>query len=633
MARKTRQRSEERKSALWGTGNRGGEHRSSALWGRGGRGAATALVAAFALLAPIAAFADNGNGNGNGQTFDKGWAKQYGGVSGDGVNDSTFVQSSLWNQAKQNGNQKIHVIIQSINGVTDAESAFNNSDDNGDGDRLANRLNLIGAVAVEIKAKRLAKLAQNPNLIITPDAPVHATGALNTSTQLWPYKSGLATLWGTTYYPAPSAPTIAIVDSGLDANRADFWGRAYPQVTLDSRNRGAYGDDRGHGTFVAGIAAGGAKGYAGAAPNARILPVRVIDGKGTALTSDVIAAAQWILANKAAYNIRVANFSLHSGTATHFYFDPLDRAVEQLWFHGVTVVAAAGNYGRADGPSGVRYSPGNDPFVITVGAVDIGHWVSSVWDTVAPWSAYGYTEDGFAKPEIGAPGRYMVGPVPVAASLVSERPDHVVAAGYMELSGTSFAAPAVAGAAAQILARHPGYTPDQVKGALMLTAKPVKNAAPGAVGVGQLSAGKAAKLLYTPPNPNRAAEQFVKTDAYGNTTFDYSTWAATAHANHSWDAASWSDASWAAASWSDASWSDASWSDASWSDASWADASWADASWADASWADSSSEDAAEGDNSAPAAPLDTQATIDLQSDPDLALPVDSTTTTTTTLP
>ena len=120
--------------------------------------------------------------------------------------------------------------------------------------------------------------------------------------------------------------------------------------------------------------------------------------------------------------------------------------MEKLWFNGVVVVAAAGNYGIADGPSGVLYAPGNDPFVMTVGAVDIGGTNEPDDDVAAPWSAYGYTLDGFAKPELAAPGRYMVGPVPEGSTLVVERPDKVVAPGYIQLSGTSFAAPVVAGA-------------------------------------------------------------------------------------------------------------------------------------------------------------------------------------------
>jgi serine protease AprX len=313
----------------------------------------------------------------------------------------------------------------------------------------------------------------------------------------------------------------------------------------------------------------------------------------------------------------VANFSLHAGTATHFYFDPLDRAVEKLWFNGVTVVAAAGNYGSAAGPSGVVFAPGNDPFVITVGAVDLGSSIYRYDDTVAPWSAYGSTEDGFAKPELGAAGRYMIGPVPMSSTLALQRPDHIVAPGYMQLSGTSFAAPVVAGAAAQILARHPSWTPDQIKGALMLTAKPVPGAAPFASGVGEVRPASASSVS-SPPNPNLAAEQFVRVDpASGGVTFDYASWASVAHANASWNDASWADASWADASWSEASWADASWSDASWADASWADASWADASWADASWADSAHEDGAL-DGTAVLPVMDATTVAKLATDPDL---------------
>ena len=104
---------------------------------------------------------------------------------------------------------------------------------------------------------------------------------------------------------------------------------------------------------MASIAAGSAAGYAGAAPNAKLIDLDVMDDNGVGRTSDVIAAAEWIYQNKAAYNIRVANFSLHTGAVNHFWLDPLNVAVEKLWFSGVVVVAAAGNYGKADGPSGV----------------------------------------------------------------------------------------------------------------------------------------------------------------------------------------------------------------------------------------------------------------------------------------
>ena len=157
----------------------------------------------------------------------------------------------------------------------------------------------------------------------------------------------------------------------------------------------------------------------------------------------MIAAAEWIYRNKAAYDIRVANFSLHTGAVNHFWLDPLNVAVEKLWFNGVVVVAAAGNYGLADAASGVRHAPGSDPFVITVGSVDIGGTAGIGNDARPAFSAYGRTPDGFWKPEICAPGRYMLGAIPAGSTPAQQRADKLLPDGYIELSGTSFAAPVI----------------------------------------------------------------------------------------------------------------------------------------------------------------------------------------------
>ena len=579
-------RGDSRRNMLWGSG---GGKRGNALWGRGGRTTVLTAIAACTLLLPLAAGAKDGSPGNHGQTF---------------------VTPGLLDKAAQNPGQKLHVIVQSSSGTSDATDKIV-----GLGAGVRKRLDVIGAVAIDITAGKLATLAKQPGLTITPDSSVHLSGTVS-SDQMWPYESGVAKLWGTATSPAPQAPTIAIVDSGIEANRADFGNgsRVVGNVTLTGSTANTPGDGRGHGTFVAGIAAGSADHYAGAAPNAGILSIDVMDDTGTARTSDVIAACGFILANKGKYNIRVANFSLHSAAFNHFYNDPLDLAVEKLWFNGIFVVAAAGNYGSATGPSGVMHAPGNDPFVMTVGAVDIGNKVAVGDDRNASWSAYGYTEDGFAKPELGAPGRFMIGPVPQGSTLVAQKPGNVVAPGYIQLSGTSFAAPVVAGAAAQLIARHPNWTPDQVKGALMLSAKPVPQAQPGSVGVGQLNAGKAADLMATPPSPNLALNRFLVSGS-GSLSFDAASWAEMVSGN-----ASWADASWADASWADASWSAASWADASWADASWADASWADAAFAQASWADSATEDGAEGEAAGTPPEMSAEAYAELQADPYLAL-------------
>ena len=569
-------RGESRSSALWGTGNRGGESRSSALWGKGGRGAITALVAMLAISVPFAASAN-----------------KHARLAGKSSPKRTWISPGLLKGAKKHPNQYVRVIIQSTDGtISPAVSALtrvNNFAD--DGTAVSRRLTLIDGLATTIKANRVAALMKIPNLIVTPDVAVHVDSY--SSNQLWPYETGVSKAWsGLDALPTGSVPAIAIVDSGIQPGRSDFGNRVLANVKFSTLPDDSPGDGRGHGTFVAGIAAGGADGYTGTTPQAPLVSLDVMDDHGVARTSDVIAACQWILANKAQYNIRVANFSLHASNASHFFHDPLDLAVEKLWFNGVTVVAAAGNYGYPDKPSGVPFAPGNDPFVITVGAVDIGGTKSINDDVNAPWSAWGRTLDGFMKPDLSAPGRYMVGPVPGGSTLALERPDKVTAPGYMQLSGTSFSAPVIAGAAAQILARHPSFTPDQVKGVLMESTRPVPDAPDGAVGVGEFRMGRGAYIQY-PPNPNKALGQFVKANLTTGEAFDAVSWLDVAKANVSWDSVSWDSVSW-----NDAAWNVVSWADVSWESVSWADVSWADVSWADVSWADTSYEDAAEGDTS-----------------------------------
>jgi serine protease AprX len=593
-------RNETRSSALWGTGNRGGESRSSALWGRGGRGAVTALAAMLVLSVPFAAS-----------------APKHGRLAAKVTPKKTWISPGLVKSAKQHPNQYVRVIIQSTNGsITPALSAFTHVNQFADDDRgsVTRRLSLVDGVAASVRLRDVARLANLPNLIVTPDVQVRTSGL--SSSQLWPFETGLSKGWSGGDAPKPgSVPAIAIVDSGIQPGRTDFGSRVLANVKFSTLPDDSPGDGRGHGTFVAGIAAGGAENYTGGTPQAPLVSLDVMDDHGVARTSDVIAAAQWILANKTTYNIRVANFSLHSATKSHFFRDPLDQAVEKLWFSGVVVVAAAGNYGVPTGPSGVLYAPGNDPFVVTVGAIDIGGTKNTHDDTSAPWSAYGRTPDGFMKPELAAPGRYMVGPVPATSTLAIEKATNVVAPGYIQLSGTSFAAPIISAAAAQILGKHPEYTPDQVKGALMASTKAVDGAPVGSVGVGEIQVTNAA-AMKTPPNPNKALEQFVKPDLTGSSVFDAVSWSDMAKANVSWDSVSWADVSWA-----DTAASAVSWADVSWASVSWADVSWADVSWADVSWADSSYEDAAESDAAAdPSAyELTPEQAAEIMADPETA--------------
>ncbi len=513
----------------------------------------------LALAAPLAAIADH-------------------------QDEDAYVQASLLQAARERPAGIFPIIVQAGDGTSTAEVAdevTKRLDDNSTtADQLTGRFQSVTGVSAKLTGEQILDLAEDGDIqAITRDAPMVAAQTLDLRTELqrlrfWLDSTKLGEARRTT---RSRLPTIAIVDSGIEARR-DFGSRIVGQVSLTQLQPNANADGRGHGTFVAGLAAGA---Y-GAAPAAQIVSLDVMDDNGKALTSDVIAAADWILQNKDRYGIRVANFSLHSSRPSSFRTDPLDRAVERLWFSGVVVVASAGNYAEKGAASGIPFAPANDPFVLTVGATDLGVTTGAGDDSNAPWSAHGRTPDGFLKPDIGAPGRRLAGPVPPASTLLKEHPDRSVYPGYMRLSGTSFAAPLVSAAAAYVLAVHPQWTPDQVKGALMISADKAGNAVPGSLGVGSLDA-LAAQRVSEPPNPNRALNRFLINDSAGGEypLFDTASWDSAVKSDASWDSASWADVSW-----SDASWDSASWADVSWSDASWADASWADVSWADVSWVD-----------------------------------------------
>jgi len=565
---------ESRASGLWGT-RRGGRGTDGRQHTSGKRGLLALLV--LALAAPLAATASGGNGS-----------------------PQSYLAPSLERAATQTPDRSVAVIVQGPSG-SDARHAL---------DRLGSvgeRLGVVDAAAGTIRAGDLPQLAAQPGLVITPDNPVvldtgHQTDTGLSSGELWPHAVGVDQFWGQAPkwkkphgngggggQPIGAAPTIAFVDSGIEPGRTDFGDRILASVDLTSLPNNSPGDGYGHGTIVAGLAAGSAPRYTGAAPTAGIVSLDVMDDQGMARTSDVIAAAQWILDNRDEYDIRVANFSLHSATASSFRWDPLDKAVEKLWFSGVTVVTSAGNEGQSQNkPVRMGFAPANDPFVVTVGALDLHNSTNTEQTSVAPWSAWGYTYDGFAKPELSAPGRAITGPIPSGSTLAEDRKGQVVETPdgtYIKLSGTSLSAPIVSGIAADLLALRPGLTPDQLKGALMLGALPLRKVQTAAAGVGEVYL-PAAALIAFPPNPNRALDRFLVPDPAGpGVVFDDVAWHDAAKSSSVWNSVSWSDG-WNGARWSVSSWATVSWSDVSWSDVSWSDVSWSDVSWEDTAYAD-----------------------------------------------
>jgi serine protease AprX len=257
------------------------------------------------------------------------------------------------------------------------------------------------------------------------------------------------------------------------------------------------GDGFGHGTHVAGIIAGNGfnstgqgdfQTLRGIAPNAQLIDLRVLDSNGEGADSDVIAAIETAIQLKNKFNIQIINLSLGRPVYESYTLDPLCQAVEAAYQAGIVVVVSAGNDGRDNSAGNNGYgtisAPGNDPYVITVGAMKSMGTPDRGDDLIATYSSKGPTIiDHVAKPDIVAPGNLVSSFMGNGATtLATTYPQNVVpmsyyqtggssaASPYFVLSGTSMAAPVVSGAAALLLQAQPTLTPDQVKARLMKTA-------------------------------------------------------------------------------------------------------------------------------------------------------------------
>jgi serine protease AprX len=287
---------------------------------------------------------------------------------------------------------------------------------------------------------------------------------------------------------------VALIDSGISAN-TNLANLVYSQ---DFTGSGNTTDQFGHGEHVAGIVASTASSQAawsstdtrmfkGIAPGVKLVNLRVLDKNGEGTDSAIIAAIDKAITLKQTYNIRVINLSLGRPVFESYQLDPLCKAVEAAWKAGIVVVVAAGNDGRDNsfGTSGYGTieAPGNDPYVITVGAMKTEATANRSDDLIASYSSKGPTQvDHIVKPDILAPGNQIVSlNASHLATLFLNHPANRVQTSYFEtqsvfqgdffmLSGTSMAAPVVSAAAADLLQLRPSLTPDQIKTLLMQTA-------------------------------------------------------------------------------------------------------------------------------------------------------------------
>ena len=456
------------------------------------------------------------------------------------------------------------------------------------GGRVTAYLPLIGAVAAEVPTR--ARFA--PGTSVVPDRPVRATGADVAATTA---AGTVQQTIGLSDGPHGAGVTVAVVDTGV-ADHPDLAGRIVAHInTSDS----PAGDGYGHGTFVAGLIAGsGASStgrWPGVATAARILDVQVADADGTTSLSNVLRGLQAVADRPATEGVRIVNLAMSAPTALPVHVDPLTRALDELWARGITVVVPAGN----DGPDARTVtSPGTDPALLTVGALDEKGTATRGDDVVPAWSSRGPAAQGVAKPDVVAPGASVVSLRVPGSAIDAAHPTARVGEQHFRGSGSSMATAVTAGAVAAVLAARPELAPDDVKALLMGTAyrgAGLRDA--DAAGLGGVDAGRAMvaplpqrepdrrpPVVGTLPDPDVAAwHAYVSAVRAGDAAAAARSWADLSPAARSWAARSWAARSWAARSWAARSWAGEDWTARSWS--GWSARSWSAVDWESMEWA------------------------------------------------
>jgi serine protease AprX len=430
----------------------------------------------------------------------------------------------------------------------------------------------IGAEIVRATPAALRALAATPGVGgVQVDAPVRTADAgADTAGQgvySWAGLGGNAGRAG-----AGRDVTVAVVDTGVSDTEAlsRASGRLVDGVDAspladggEPLTQGRFPDGFGHGTFLAGLIAGGwlpgAQRPLGVAPAARIVNVKVATDDGRTSLAAVLAGLDWVASHRPIDVVSLALAAERPGDA--YGADPLTVAVARLRGRGITVLAAAGNVAGRVG------DPGFAPRALTVGAAD----TTGSSAGVAPFSGSAVVA-GMRKPDVVAPGVRVLGLLPEDSVLARAFPGARQADGLWRGSGTSEATAVATGAAAVYLGEHPTANAIEVKQALRGAAAPLADERAGA------------GLLRS------AGDEMGDT---GEDAFDAQEFWSQAWAENGWFSelrAAWSQDSWpvwgpwSADRWSAKSWSAKSWSAKSWSAKSWSAKSWSAKSWGGDSW-------------------------------------------------
>jgi serine protease AprX len=400
------------------------------------------------------------------------------------------------------------------------------------------------------------------------------------------------TTWGTT----GKGVDVALIDSGVvPVDGLAGPGKIVngPDLSADASVAGMrHLDAYGHGTHMAGIIAGrdsavgsGQLGesnqFVGIAPDARLVNVKVASADGSTDVARVIAAIDWVVQhrNDAGMNIRVLSLSFSATAAQSYLLDPLSRAVENAWHHGIVTVVASGNEGAG---AATLTNPAINPYVIAVGASDNQGTSSVVDDTVAAFTNGG---DATRRVDLVAPGRSIVSLRDPGSYVDEHHPEGRVTGDrsfrFFRGTGTSQATAVVSGGAALLLQQRPDLTPDQVKDLLVSTARPLAAGTTGLLDiVGALGRSTPDAVQTharaTGTGPIASSETSVATDVahvFGQI------WSGNRWSGNRWSGNRWSGNRWSGNRWSGNRWSGNRWSGNRWSGNRWSGNRWSGNRW------------------------------------------------------
>jgi serine protease AprX len=402
--------------------------------------------------------------------------------------------------------------------------------------------------------------------------------------------------------------TVAVLDTGID-NLPDFSGRLAGGVDLTNGNA-PFQDSYGHGTFVAGLIAGNgasSKGkYSGEAPGAKLVSIKVAGADGTTHLGTLISGLEWAADHRSDYGIKVLNLSLGLQPISSTVTNPLDQAVEAVWKSGITVIASAGNAGPFNG---TILSPGDDPLVITAGALDDMTTATVTDDEMNDFSSAGPTSpDGWVKPDLVTSGRSVVSLAAPGSTIYNNYPSGRIGRANFVGSGTSFSAAIASGAAALVLSANPGLTPNQVKARLLANTSPGPAGNPFIDGHGALNAYAAA--TSGPVNFSQSADHLAPAlrgttvslspgrpvDTWNTNLWSGITWSQGPPGGrwngsawnggdwNGWVGRAWNYGAWNGAAWNGSDWSGSAWDGSAWNGSAWNGSAWNGATWNSSAW-------------------------------------------------